>query len=172
MSLPAFPILEMQSPDNKTDFSGGWIGREAPPFVLTDSATNRPVRMADVWYKRPVVLIFYRGGWSQSCVAQLAEIARYRREFAQCHSSLYALSNETPVKQSILRRKSVLPFLTFLSDPKGNAARQFAGVYAGESVAQPAVFVVRRGRIVYAYLNADTTKRAPVREILDALSQH
>lgn len=45
-----------------TDSAGGWIGKAAPGFSLTDT-NGKTVDVGKIIGTRPVILVFYRGVW-------------------------------------------------------------------------------------------------------------
>jgi len=90
--------------------------------------------------------------------------------FEQAGAAVYALSDEDAPALMQMRDKERVDFITFLSDKQGQAARQYAGLYAGRTTLKPATFVIDKHRkIVYAYLDEDYRIRAGAEEVLAAV---
>ncbi len=151
------------------DTTGGFVGRPAPAFTLTDNH-GKSADLGKVLGTKPVVLIFYRGVWCPFCQAQMSQIAADKAAFVKSGAAVYAISDEAPAAQQKMQDSHGLSFITFLSDPTGVAARQYAGVYTGQTTLKPAVFVIGRDKkIKYAYLNDNYRLRAADTEVLNAV---
>ena len=154
-----------------TDHSGGWVGKTAASFTLTDS-DGKKVDLSTVFGTKPVVLIFYRGKWCPFCRGQMADLAAHKAELVKSGAAMYAISNETAPDLNAMRDHQNVGFITFLSDPEGVAARLYAGLYPDSPVHQPGTFVVdKAGKIVYAYVNEDYKSRAATLSLLAAISK-
>lgn len=164
-SAPPVPVMDT------SDHSGGWVGKTARPFTLSDSEGKR-VDLGKVIGTRPVVLIFYRGAWCPFCRGQMADLARHQADLQASGAAVYAISNETASGLNAMRDGQKVSFVTFLSDPDGAAAKLYAGLYPNSMVHQPGSFVVdKRGKIVYAYVNQDFRSRAATTALVQAATR-
>jgi peroxiredoxin len=68
------------------------VGAPAPDFSLVD-ADGQPFRLSTLTGS-PVLLKFYRGYWCPYCVAELAQLDRYAKEFAALSVTLVAVSSD------------------------------------------------------------------------------
>lgn len=140
---------------------------------------------------KPLVVTFYRGGWCPYCVKQLKEIDA---ELSKIESSakLIALSPEQVSEVRKTKSKNNLHF-TVLSDKKNELARKLNLVFKVDPEVNkeykllgldleasqgdksfelpiPATFVIGQDqKIVYAFADADYTKRASTDEIIQAV---
>lgn len=164
-SAPPVPVMDT------SDHSGGWVGKTAQPFTLTDSEGKR-VDLSKVIGTRPVVLIFYRGAWCPFCRGQMADLARHEAELKASGAAVYAISNEAAPGLNAMRDGQKVGFITFLSDPDGAAAKLYAGLYPNSMVHQPGSFVAdKHGKIVYAYVNQDFRSRAATTALIQAVKR-
>ncbi|MBC7806918.1 MAG: peroxiredoxin family protein [Akkermansiaceae bacterium] len=148
-----------------------WVGRTVKSFTLPDSDGNT-VSLADTLGKEPIVLIFYRGNWCPFCHAQMDEITAAKDKLAASGAGVFAISNEDATALKAMRDRHKLDFVTFLSDAKGEAAKQFGGTYPGEATLKPVTLVIgKNSKVVYAYTNEDYQKRATTQAVLDALAR-
>ena len=152
-----------------------WVGRAVTPFTLPDEK-GKSVNLADVLGKKSIVLIFYRGSWCPFCHGQLQEFADAKAKLTATGAVFYAISNEDAEKHKKMKADHKLDFVTFLSDPKGEAAKQFAGTYGadtqeGAGVLKPATLVIGKdGKIAYAYVNENYQVRATSEAVLKTLT--
>ena len=94
-------------------------------------------------------------------------------EIKKAGAVVYALSNEeaAPLKKMKETEKLGDTFV-FLSDKEGKAANNYAGHYAGQTMLNPATFVIGKdGKIAYAYVGEDYKVRASAQHVLQALTQ-
>ncbi len=69
-------------------------GSSAPDFTLPDAA-GQPVHLGDLLASGPVILTFYRGGWSPFCSAELSSWEHKLPEVTAHGASLVAVSPQT-----------------------------------------------------------------------------
>lgn len=168
------------------------IGDAAPDFTLKD-AKGAEITLSQELKKGPVVLTWYRGGWCPYCNVQLAAYQQILPQIKELGAQLIAVSPELPEKAQTTVEKSQLEF-TVLSDLNLKVAAEYGLVfeltpeveklyaeffdieeYNGEEASKnelplAATYVIAAdGKIVYAFLDADYTKRAEPREIVAAL---
>lgn len=101
---------------------------------------------------------------------QLAQLGQSKAELQKSGAQVFAISDEDAPALRRMRDAHKLDFVTFLSDKKGIAASQYAGVYPGKTTLQPGTFVIDKNKkIAYAYLNEDYKTRAATEAVLMAL---
>lgn len=142
----------------------------------------------------PLVVTFYRGGWCPYCVKQLKEINQSLSTLQSLKTNLIAISPEKENEVAKTKSRNNLDFL-LLSDNKNLLAKQLhlvfqvnkdvvieyktLGIDLEESQGNktyelpvPATFVINKNRkIIYAFVDADYTKRAPVSEIMNEIKK-
>jgi len=164
------------------------FGESIPRFTLPD-ASGRPVSSADLLAAGPVVISFYRGGWCPYCNLELRSLQGKLSEFRELGATLVAISPELPDRSLSTVEKNELTF-PVLSDVGNRVAREFrlvhpiapdvvayqlgngndVAAFNGAAVAEvplPATYVVdRTGRVGYAFVSADYTRRSEPDEVL------
>lgn len=167
------------------------MGDSIPRFTLPD-ASGRPVRIADLIESGPVVISFYRGGWCPYCNLELRALQGRLAELRDLGAMLVAISPELPDRSlsTVERNKLTFPVL---SDLGNRVAREFrlvhlvapevvayqlgnnndVAAFNGAEVAEvplPATYVVdRAGRVEYAFVSADYTRRSDPDDVLAAV---
>jgi len=168
------------------------VGDRAPDFTLPDAA-GKPVHLADLLRRGPVVLTWYRGGWCPYCNLTLSAMQESVPAIEQQGATLVAVSPELPGKAAATVKNGGLKF-TVLSDRGNQVARAYgiaytlpaeiAASYRGffkieeyngdRSNVLPlaATYVIdSRGVIRWAFVEADYKKRAEPADILAALKK-
>ena len=166
-------------------------GMKAPDFALPD-AHGATVRSAELLKKGPLVLTFYRGVWCPYCNMDLQAIEATANDIRALGASLVAISPQTAPGLRKSERENGLSF-PILSDHGNALANEFGlrfrlpdeliTIYKGFgndlaigngedswTLPMPARYVVGTdGRIAYAEVNADYTRRPDPSELLPAL---
>lgn len=166
-------------------------GDSAPDVTLPD-ASGSPVRLADLWQRGPLVIVFYRGGWCTYCNLQLRAWQLQSAELDRLGATLVAISPQTPDNSMSTAEANALAF-TVLSDSALDAANGFGLAYTlhpdlvdyygsvgtdipvlngnGQWVLPvPATYVVdSAGRIRFALIEEDVRRRAEPRDVLAAI---
>ncbi len=167
-------------------------GALAPDFILPD-AGGRAVRLHQLLESGPVVLVFYRGGWCPYCNLHLRGFQRLLGDFRSAGAHLVAVSPQLPDQSLSTQEKNALEF-PVLSDVGLHAAHAFGiafelprpllelydvfghplidsnGAAGATDLPLPATFVIREdGRIVFAHVEADYTRRAEPLEVLETV---
>lgn len=167
------------------------VGDRAPDFTLSDG-DGKPVALADLLARGPLVISFYRGVWCPYCNMELQTLETARPAYAALGASIVAISPQTAPNSRRSQRENKLEF-PILSDP-GNAIAAAFGLrfkMADELVAlyqsfgnklpivngddswtlpMPARFVIGQdGVIAYAEVNPDYTQRPEPEALLPAL---
>ncbi|MDM0074764.1 peroxiredoxin-like family protein [Variovorax sp. J2P1-59] len=167
------------------------VGGLAPDLILPD-AFDRPVRLADLWRKGPLVIVFYRGGWCTYCNLQLRAWREQASELARLGATLVAISPQTPDNSLSTAEKNALAF-TVLSDSALEAANGFGIAFTlhpdlvdfygsvGTDIPVlngnglwvlpvPATYVIdRTGSIRFALIEEDARRRADPRDVIAAI---
>ncbi|MDF1658211.1 MAG: peroxiredoxin-like family protein [Verrucomicrobiales bacterium] len=169
-------------------------GAKAPDFTLPN-AKGSEVTLSEKLAEGPVVLTWYRGGWCPYCNIQLAAYQKVLPQIEELGAQLIAISPEVPDKSLSTTEKNSLRF-EVLSDVNSKVAKDYGLVfeltpeveklyadffdiveYNGEEAARnelplAATYVIAEdGTVAWAFLDADYTKRAEPRDIIDALDR-
>ena len=169
------------------------VGDRAPDFALPDAA-GRTVRLSERLAEGPVVLTFYRGAWCPYCNTSLRQLQEALPEIEAAGASLVAVSPQTPEGSAEMEQAQGLTF-PVLSDAGNRVSRDYGLVFrvpeevreryqaSGIDLARvngtdawelpvPATYVIGPdGTVRYAFVEADYTRRAAPRDLLDALRQ-
>lgn len=164
----------------------------APKFEL-QNVKEEKVSLAELLKQGPVVLTWYRGGWSSYCDITLNELQKHLKEFKINNATLIALSPERPDKRMETKKKNKLDF-ELLWDVENKVAAQYNVVYKlspdvakmyekevnlqeynkSQSSELPltATYVIdKNGIIRYAFVTADYRERAEPSAILAILKR-
>jgi len=165
-------------------------GDQAVDATLPD-AQGEDVKLSDLWASGPVVVVWYRGGWCPYCNLQLRAMQEALPAIREAGATLVAITPETPDNSLSTSEKNELEF-TVLSDVGNELARQYGVVFTLAEKVSPiykkridlekyngndsdelplaATYVIdTTGKIRYAFLDADYTKRAEPADVLAAL---
>ena len=166
-------------------------GETAPDFELP-GVDGAPVRLSSLLERGPVVLTFYRGAWCPYCNTQLRDYQERLGEIEARGATLVAVSPQTPDSSLTAKEKGDLSF-PVLSDVGGATSREYGLLFQVDEATReryravgvdleryndtdawelpvPATYVIGRdGTVQAAFVEADYTQRASVRQILDAL---
>ncbi len=167
------------------------VGDRAPDFELPN-AKGGSVSLSEKLKDGPVVLNFYRGDWCPYCNLELRAFQAALPEFEAKGASLVAISPQTPDSSLTTVEKRDLAY-DVLSDVGNKVSRDYGLVFAlaeelrpiyqqfgidipaynGDGTFElpvPATYVVGQdGKIAYAFVNTDYTKRAEPSEVLQAI---
>ncbi len=169
------------------------VGTVAPAFELPDR-NGKPVRSADLLARGRLVIDYFRGRWCPYCIAELEAFEAALPRIREAGASLVAISPQTVRQTDFLVDQHKFTF-PVLSDAGNLTARAFGFVYEvpgylrelyqksfinlplanGDqswTLPLPATYVLERdGTVLYAFADADITRRAEPEEILRALTQ-
>jgi peroxiredoxin len=168
------------------------VGDTAPEFVLPD-ARGRDVCLGDLLERGPVVLVFYRGGWCPYCNLQLRAYERVLGSVRSLGAELVAVSPQLPDGSLSTVELNELSF-PVLSDRGNRVARSYSLVFevpprivayyldekdvdlasingdGSWELPVPGTFVIERsGRVAFAEVDPDYTRRAEPAALLRAL---
>lgn len=167
----------------------------APNFSLPNQE-YLPIELYPLLEKGPVILSFFRGKWCPYCNLELRALQKQLDQFNELGATLLAISPQTVETTKSFAADAPLKFQV-LADVGAVVARQFGLVYkltddyasalssigvnlredhgGAENAMElpvPATYIVAPSkRIVYAFVDADYTKRAEPAELLDVLRQ-
>jgi len=102
-------------------------GDRAPEFSLPN-AYGRPIALAGLLAKGPIILSFYRGGWCPYCNLELRAYQAILRDIRAAGGELVAVSPQTPDLSAITAKKGELEF-DVLNDHGNRLASQFGIAY-------------------------------------------
>lgn len=169
------------------------VGDRAPDFALP-GVDGEIVRLGDLLARGPVVLTFYRGAWCPYCNTQLRDYQQNLSEITARGASLVAVSPQVPDSSLAMQAQNNLAFpvlsdvggdvsdaygLTFEVDDATRERYEAVGIDLAQSNGTPGVWelpvpgtyvIAPDGTILAAFVEADYTQRASVRQILDALA--
>ncbi|EQC45256.1 peroxiredoxin-like family protein [Bacteriovorax sp. Seq25_V] len=148
-----------------------------------------PKSISDVYKDGPVVVKFFRGSWCPYCIIELKEYKNLAAEFEKANCKLIVLSPDTEKENLKTQNKLGLPFKLY-SDKDNMIAKKFGiafkvqddlnAVYkkfgidldsnqgtSKHEIPMPGTYVAnKKGKITYAFIDADYTKRAEPLEVL------
>jgi peroxiredoxin len=98
-------------------------GDSAPDVTLLDNL-GAPVRLRDQWTVRPLIVVFFKGGWCNYCSLQLHEWQTRSADLRRRGAKLLAVSPRTPDLATETTERNKLAF-PVLSDSNLLAANAF-----------------------------------------------
>lgn len=98
-------------------------GDTAPDVTVLDSQ-GEPFRLANQWTARPLIVVFFRGGWCNYCNLQLRDWQRHHEALGRLGATLLAISPQAPEKTTATAQGNSLAF-PILSDTDLAAANAF-----------------------------------------------
>ncbi len=158
-------------------------GVDAPSFNLNDK------HISSFYKQGNVVVKFYRGGWCPYCMIELKEYQGYYSKFKERGCEIIALSPDLKIEIRKTKKKFDLEFPMY-SDQENKIAKKFGLAFAlnkdilsiykkfgidlkksqgneRNELPLPGTYVInKKGKIVYAYVNLDYTRRAEPSEVL------
>ncbi|BAY10653.1 peroxiredoxin-like family protein [Calothrix sp. NIES-2098] len=167
------------------------VGDFIPNFMLPN-ACGETIEVEKFLVNGPVVISFFRGSWCPFCNSELAALQQALPAIKTLGASLIAISPQTNHHTSLTVEKHELTY-EVLSDRNNKIARQFGIVfqipeylrpvlaqkghvlprYNGDESFElpiPATFIVSQdGKVIYAFVDPDYTKRLDPIEIITVL---
>jgi peroxiredoxin len=162
------------------------VGSPAPDFTLNDQS-GKSFQLKKTNQEKTVVLIFYRGQWCPYCSKQIKGLEDSMQLIVEKGATVVAITPEIAgnVQKTIEKTKASFPILTddglkvmnaykvaFAVDEKTierykrfNIDFNEANGSNGTNLPVPAVYIVKNGKIVWRYFDADYRKRPSVQEI-------
>lgn len=166
-------------------------GDQMPAFTLNDIKKGK-VSSNELLKKGPLVISFYRGGWCPYCNLQLRDLQLHLKDIRSTGAELVTISPEAPDKTAETIKKEELNFYV-LSDTNGETIKKFGLMFKlpkdlieiykkfGINLTQAnaskkwelplaATYIVnQKGKVVYAFVDADYKKRAETTELVKIL---
>lgn len=157
------------------------------------NAEGETVSLAQLLKSGPVVLTWYRGGWSSYCNITLSELQKHLKEFKIYNATLLALSPECQDKLQETKKVDKLDF-ELLWDAENKVASQYGLVYKltpdaakmyqkefalhdynkskSDELPLTATYVIdTKGTIRYAFVSSDYRERAEPAAIIEVLKR-
>lgn len=168
-------------------------GSTAPDFTLPDTS-GQPVTLSDLLDAGPVVLTFFRGGWSPYCSLELKAWEARFSDVVALGGSLVAVSPQ-PLAASVATAEKLGLTFPVLSDAGNAVARSYRiacpvpeglrELYAEHGIdlravtgdptlalPLPATYVIDSdATIAWSFVNADHTLRAEPEDAIEALAR-
>lgn len=167
------------------------VGDTAPDFSGINQQ-GKKIQLSEALKSRPVVLLFYRGEWCPYCNQQLKAIQDSLKFMTDKGATIIAVTPETSDNRDLTIEKTKATFniisdehtkimqaykVAFELDGKTTEAYKGYGIVLpekngtnGNQLPVPAVYIINQdGKISYVHFNADYTKRASVKEIVEHL---
>ena len=141
-----------------------------------------------------VVLNFYRGVWCPYCNLELKALQNIHNELTELGAALIAISPQSPDASLTTKEKNELSF-EVLSDANNATAKAYGLVFSlaeelrpiyesfgidipgnnqeeSYEIPMPATYVInKKGKIIFAFIDEDYTKRSEPEAILDAIKK-
>jgi len=167
------------------------VGDKAPDFISKDQ-NGKTLVLKELIKQGPVVLVFYRGEWCPYCNKQLSQLNDSIPFITAKGAKVIAVSPENTmnVAKTIEKTKATYSLISdektkimsdykvaFTLDEKTTAKYKGYGIDLverngtnGNNLPAPSVYIIDvMGKITFAHVDEDYTKRASVKEILDHL---
>ena len=185
VSAITFAQMDMQKPE------GLKVGDKAPAIIGTDQ-NGKKVSLKNILKNGEAVLIFYRGQWCPYCNKQLSHLNDSLSYITAKGGTIITITPETAdnIKKTVTKTKASFSIvedkgLAIMKDYKVHFAvdektiEKYKGYgidFAkangenGANLPVPATYIVGKdGKIKYAFFNAEYSKRASVKDIINNL---
>lgn len=164
------------------------VGSSIPDVAVND-ATGSTVSLKSLHQDRPVVLVFFRGGWCPICTKHTQELIKIYPQIKELGADLVGISPDSPKSSTDNATKNSIAF-PILSDADVTAARAFGLAFTvdDQTIAKykgfgidlekasgrdhhalpiPAVYIVdKAGKVVFAHSNPDYRQRLDTKTII------
>lgn len=166
-------------------------GQQAPQVTLWQTDGDA-VKLASLYAKQPVVLVFFRGSWCPFCTRHTQALIKGYPRIHQLGAELVGISPDSPEASMENVNENSVPF-AILSDAKVEAARGFGLAFSvddqtlkrykgfgidlkqasgqdHQALPVPAVYIIdTTGEIVFAHSDPDYRQRLDVEKIVAAV---
>lgn len=185
LSAMAFAQMDMQKPE------GLKVGEKAPAIIGIDQ-NGKNISLKDILKNGEAVVIFYRGQWCPYCNKQLSHLNDSLSYISDKGATVITITPETfdNIKKTVSKTKATFSIiedkgLAIMKDYKVNFAvdektiEKYKGYGIdfekangknGANLPVPATYIISKdGKIKYVFFNADYSKRASVKDIVNNL---
>jgi peroxiredoxin len=169
-------------------------GDKAPDFTLI-SAKGKTISLYQMLKEKPVILVFYRGGWCPYCNENLQAYQARLADIEKAGAKLIAISPQKPDKSWSTAEKNKLTF-TVLSDSNNETSKAYHLLFTlpkalqkvylsfGINLAEtndtgswqlpiPATYVIdKTGHIIAHHVDINYKNRLPPQAAINALKAH
>lgn len=104
------------------------LGETAPDAELIDAKTGARISTTTLWKDKPVVVVFYRGGWCPYCTKSLEAWQGKVKELNAAGAELVAVAMEKPSLATKTQDKHKLDY-KLLADASGTACRAYKTLF-------------------------------------------
>ena len=163
------------------------IGVQVPAFKVGGK------HVSEFYKNRPLIIKFYRGHWCPYCILELKEYESKLSEIKK-YGNIIGLVPDLKKEIKKTKRTHQLSFPIY-RDENHKIGRSFGLAFkvdkkilvmykgfnidlkksqggSGDELPMPGTYVIdTNGKIVYAFVDADYTKRAPLEEVMNALKK-
>ncbi|XZE18610.1 redoxin domain-containing protein [Pirellulaceae bacterium SH449] len=169
------------------------VGAVVPDVEIT-GMDGRSVKLSSLYRDKPLVLVFFRGGWCPICTRHTQELIKIYPEIQKHGAEMIGISPDNPANSKSNHEKNSVPFafysdaqvvtssafgLTFRVDDQTVVKYKGFGIdlekasgFQHHALPIPAIFIVdQQGRVVFAHSNPDYRERLDPRKILVALEE-
>lgn len=164
------------------------------PDASMQSSDGKEVTIASLYEKRPVVVVFFRGGWCPFCTRHTGELTKAYPEIQALGADLVGISPDTPENSKGNAERNSVPFPLY-SDASLQVARAFGlafkvddatltryngfGIDLEKASGQqhhalpiPAVYIIdKSGKITFAHSDPDYRQRLDTKTIISELKK-
>jgi peroxiredoxin len=168
-------------------------GAEVPQVVFHD-AEGQAVTLASLHAQRPIVLIFFRGGWCPICTRHTQEIIKAYPEIQDLGYEVIGVSPDSSESTEANQKTNTVPF-PLLSDADVSASQAFglafqvddktieryrgfgidlqkASGHDHRTLPIPAIYVIdQSGKILFAHSDPDYRRRLEPKLLLEELTK-
>ncbi|HET9993264.1 MAG TPA: redoxin domain-containing protein [Kofleriaceae bacterium] len=145
------------------------VGAKAPDSSPVQARDGSTIELAHAWADNRVVLVFYMGHWCPECQHQLAALNDRQKDFADKHTTVIAVSTDSPQDAGALKDKMGLTFDVY-SDTQLQTIAKWGVADYDTNIAKPSTFVIQKGgAISFKKIGQSTTDRPTVDDILAQL---
>ncbi len=123
LSFSAYAAERTQIANTADDIQPLLVGHSVPNTPIW-TADGKPVKLDKLAAQKPLVLVFYRGGWCPYCNFQLNELKSVEQDLLKMGYQLVAISPELPDTLKKMQKERELNY-TLLSDFRLEASRAF-----------------------------------------------
>lgn len=194
ISLTAMTPLRAQEPQIANDPKATQpleVGATVPDVEIT-GIDGKVVKMSSLYQSKPLVVVFFRGGWCPICIRHTQELIKVYPKVQEFGAELIGVSPDAVANSKSNHEKNASPF-PFYSDAQVAASQAFglafrvddqtfkkykgfgidlesASGHQHHALPIPAVYVINQeGKIVFAHSDPDYRQRLEPNKILSVL---